>query len=256
VVHVSTKLFKRGAVLVAGALMTLGVVTTTAGSASAAPSPGVCTGGSILGGVYSSLTVNGDCTVDSGTVVVTGSVNVKPSGQLIAAFAGSNLQVKGNVTVGLGGLLVLGCNLSSFDCETAPGNATGQIGGKLTSNGGKALIIHSSTIKGVVSFTNGGAGCEEEEFSAFEDSNFGSTVSITKVNTCWLGFIRNQVAGSVTYNNNTSVDPSGNEIVGNRIGGDLKCMGNTPPPQAGFSNTAPNLVAGVRTGQCQSTSLP
>ena len=80
--HVGNKFFRRGAVLVAGALMTLGVATVSAGSASAAPSPGVCNGGSILGGVYSSLTVNGSCNVDSGTVIVTGNVTVKPESAL------------------------------------------------------------------------------------------------------------------------------------------------------------------------------
>jgi hypothetical protein len=253
--HVRSRLFKRGAVLVAGALMTLGVATVTAGSASAAPSPGVCNGGSILGGVYSSLTINGGCFVDSGTVIVTGNVTVKPGTFLGADYAGSNLQVVGNVTVGYEGGLILGCNLTSYDCYGSMGNATGQIGGKLTSNGAFELIIHSSTIKGAFSYTNGGLSCSGE-YSTFEDSNFGSTVSITKVKTCWMGFIRNQVKGTVTYNNNTTTDPDGNEIVSNKIGGDLKCMGNNPAPQAGDSSGGPNLVAGVRTGQCTSTSLP
>ena len=252
----NTRLLKRGALVVAGALVALGVGTAGAGSASAAPSPGVCNGGSILGGVYSSLTVNNKCNVDSGTVIVTGNVNVKPDAELFVDFAGSNLQVKGNVTVGAGGVLIMGCNLTSFDCETAPGNATGQIAGKLTSNGALGLVIHSSSIKGAFSYTNGGSGCELDEYSTFEDTNFGSTVSITKINTCWMGFIRNQVVGTVIYNNNTTDDPDGNEIVSNKIGGDLKCMGNNPAPQAGDSAGAANLVAGVRTGQCQSTSLP
>ena len=254
-VHVSRKLFKRGAVLVAGALMTLGVATATAGSASAAPSPGVCNGGSILGGVYSSLTVNGECGVDSGTVIVTGNVNVKPDAALYVDYAGSNLQVKGNVTVGTYGVLIMGCNLTSYDCYGAPGNATGQIAGKLTSNGGAELIIHSSTVKGALLFTNGGAHCLGD-YSTFEDSNFGSTVTITKITTCWMGFIRNQVVGTVIYNNNLTEDPDGNEIVSNKIGGDLRCQGNNPAPQAGDSAGAANLVAGVRTGQCQSTLLP
>ena len=94
------------------------------------------------------------------------------------------------------------------------------------------------------------------EYSTFEDSNFGSTVTITKFYTCWMGFIRNQVSGTVVYNNNSTELSDGNEIVSNKIGGDLKCTGNNPAPHAGDSGGGPNLVAGVRTGQCTSTSLP
>jgi hypothetical protein len=207
--------------------------------------------------VYTSLTINSDCTVDAGNVIVTGNVTVKSGGLLIADFSGSDLIVKGNVVVQPYAGLILGCNPNSSPCENnSNGTSHDSIGGKLTSNGGFVLIIHNTNVKGDVSFTNGGAGCSFGDFSTFEDSNFGGNVTINKVVTCWMGFIRNQVVGTVTYNNNATADPDGNEIVTNKIGGSLKCMGNNPPPQAGDSGGGPNLVAGTRTGQCQSTSLP
>jgi len=248
---------RRGAVIMAGAMVVLGLATVTAGSASAAPSPGVCNGGSILGGVYTSLTINGTCFLDSGNVIVTGNVTVKSGDILFADYSGSDLQVKGNVVVQSNAALILGCNPNSFPCYNNPyGTTHDSIGGKLTSNGGVELIIHNTNVKGDVSFTNGGALCSFGDYSTFEDSNFGGNVTINKVLTCWMGFIRNQVVGTVTYNNNATADLDGNEIVTNKIGGSLKCQGNNPPPQAGDSGGGPNLVAGTRTGQCTSTSLP
>lgn len=265
-VHVRSKLFKRGAVLVAGALMTLGVSAATAGSASAAPSAGVCNGGSIVGGVYSSLTINGICTADDGNVTVTGNVTIKTDEALIAAFSNSNVIVKGTLTVGNYADLVLGCEPDAFSCLDDMTNTLSNsvFVGKLIGNKAQSMIVHHASIKTDVKQSGGGGGyncnvdpiVEGPDYSTYEDTNVGGSVSITGVQTCWLGFFRNQVAGSVTYNNNFTYDPDGNEIATNKIAGNLKCSGNIPAPQSGDSGGGPNLVGGTRGGQCKSTSLP
>jgi hypothetical protein len=268
----NAKVYKRCAVLAAGALVALGVTTATAGSASAAPSNGVCNGGSILGGTYLNLTINGNCDLDSGTVNVTGNVTVKAGDVLWADFGGSDLHVIGNVTVASGASLILGCGPIDFSCENDPDPMSPtlmthhSIGGKLAAAGAADMVIHDNNIKGAVTYTNGGnGGCSflavpqqvsTPGFSAFEDNNVGGLVTINHISTCWMGFIRNQVKGTVTYSNVSTTLSDGNEIVSNKIGGDLKCVGNSPPPHVGDSSGGPNLVAGTRSGQCTSTSLP
>jgi hypothetical protein len=65
-----------------------------------------------------------------------------------------------------------------------------------------------------------------------------------------MGFIRNNVNGSVNLNDNTLVDEDGNEYVTNTIHGSLNCSGNDPAPQTGDSEGSPNNVTGAKTGQC------
>lgn len=259
-----------GSALAAAALTLAGFAI--ASPASAAPSPGVCTGGSILAGTYSSLTINGPCKIDKGTVNVTGNVSVKPANALYADYGGSDLHVKGNLTVGAGAVLTLGCAPTDLTCFNDPNPvhptfATHHsIGGKLTANGAFDVQINNSNIKGDVVYVGDGPihvcytlflpDVRPSGSSAFEDNDFGGTVTIKSVGACWMGFVRNRVANTVTYSNNSTTGLDGNVIAGNKIGGDLRCTGNTPAPQAGTAAGGPNLVAGVRTGQCQSTSLP
>jgi len=58
------------------------------------------------------------------------------------------------------------------------------------------------------------------------------------------------VNGSVNFNNNSVIDPDGNEVQTNTIHGNLNCSGNTPGPQMGDSGGSPNTVTGSKTGQC------
>jgi hypothetical protein len=67
-----------------------------------------------------------------------------------------------------------------------------------------------------------------------------------------MGFLRNQVNGSVNLNNNVLMDPDGNEYVTNVIHGSLNCAGNSPAAQVGDSQGEPNQVTGSTTGQCAS----
>jgi hypothetical protein len=65
-----------------------------------------------------------------------------------------------------------------------------------------------------------------------------------------MGFIRNDVHGSVSLNDNVLSDTDGNEYVTNTIHGSLHCSGNSPAPQVGDSEGEPNVVTGAVTGQC------
>jgi hypothetical protein len=42
------------------------------------------------------------------------------------------------------------------------------------------------------------------------------------------------------------------EVVTNTIYGDLECSGNSPAPQIGDSGGSPNIVFGLKLGQCAS----
>ena len=273
----TTSILARCAVLTVGAAATAVLVGAATSPATAAPSPGVCTSGSILAGTYSSLVVNGVCVVDAGMVNVTSGITIKPGAALFADYAASDLHVKGNVTVGNGAVLVLGCAPTNAACSNDPSPAHPtlathhSVGGKVTVSDGTLVRINSTNIKGDLAVVGGGNPCVTVSrapsagltdvggdlcVSAFEDNNVGGSVTIKNVSAGWIGFIRNQVVGTVTYAGNTSSSALGNEIVGNKVGGDLRCQNNLPAPQAGTAPGGPNLVAGTRTGQCAATSLP
>jgi hypothetical protein len=64
-------------------------------------------------------------------------------------------------------------------------------------------------------------------FTAWLRTRRGS-VTIDGYNGFWFGFIRNDVHGSVSLNNNMLLDEDGNEYVTNTIYGSLNCSGNSP----------------------------
>src|SRR5206468_5436676 len=99
-----------GAVLV----MVLSAVAAT-GVASAAPGNNyTCTGGSIPGGNYASITVTGFCDIVPEAVInVTGNINVAPGAVLDAQSVTSTITVGHNITAGAGSLLGLGCQPSN-----------------------------------------------------------------------------------------------------------------------------------------------
>jgi len=86
--------------------------------------------------------------------------------------------------------------------------------------------------------------------STYEDNAIGKNASITEVQTCWMGFIRNNVSGNVNYQNNVTADDDGNEVVTNTVARNLNCSGNSPAPQFGDSGGIPNTVSGHANGQC------
>jgi len=87
-------------------------------------------------------------------------------------------------------------------------------------------------------------------WNTLEDNQINGHVKINGYNGFWQGFIRNHVNGTVSFTNNTVLDPDGNEFVTNTIKGSLNCSGNSPAPQVGDSEGEPNVVSGSETGQC------
>jgi hypothetical protein len=87
-------------------------------------------------------------------------------------------------------------------------------------------------------------------WNTIEDSVINGSVNISGYNGFWQGFFRNTVNGSFTFNNNTVIDPDGNEIQTNTIHGSMNCSGNIPAPQSGDSGGSPNTATGHKNGQC------
>ena len=155
------------------------------------------------------------------------------------------MTIKGGLYVRAGATFVLGS-------EENPVH-TGTIRGGVHAVNAMSVQIHFSTISGGV-YIRGGSGPFGGPFdvtwNTLEDNVINGSVWMTGYNGFWEGFFRNTVHGSVNYNNNTLVDPDGNELQTNTIHGNLNCSGNNPAPQQGDSEGSPNVVTGQKTGQC------
>ncbi len=247
-----------------------GALQLVAPTASYAASGGTCSGGSVTAGSYSSLTITGPCTVDAGTVTVTHNLTVAPSGELIAAFGGSDVHVGGNLMVQSNGVLVLGCEPEAFVCFNDPDQAVGTlithdtIGQNLIAQGALAVIVHATTIgsNAVVQGGGGGVTCDSTipnsggspAYIDFEDSSFGGNAIIEGVQSCWAGFIRDSVARNVIYQGNTFADPDASELTTNTVQGNMICFGNSPQVQFGDSTGSPDIVGGHALGECKAVA--
>jgi hypothetical protein len=213
----------------------------------------VCSGGSIAPGFYDSITVTGFCTVPGGVVFVRGDLTIAPSAGLDAITAGT-LIVHGNLNVGVGGFLGLGCS-AGVGC---PFTTHDRVDGTLNASQPAALIVHAA-ILGSVSSVGGSAGinCDNDpsiggpDYLDFSNNSIYGDITVSGYTGCWFGFIHNTIRnGNVTLNNNTLADPDAMEVVTNIIFGNLACSGNSPAPHLGDSGGRPNVVFGVRSGQC------
>jgi len=206
-----------GASLIAGALLLC--VTAVA---NAAPSTTTCTD-FLAPGTYQRVVV--------------------PAGA--ACFSTGPVTIRNGLFVEAGATFVLGD-------EEHPGD-NGTISAGVHATNAANVQLHFVTINGGVDI-HGGAGPFGPPFdvtwNTIEDSQINGGVTIAGYNGFWMGFIRNNVNGSVNLNDNVLVDPDGNEYVTNTIHGSLNCQGNSPAPQVGDSEGAPNQVTGAKTGQC------
>ncbi len=172
-----------------------------------------------------------------------GAVTV-PAGATCIIAAGP-IRIRGGLYVGEGATFV-------FSSEDTP-DVTATISGGVRSSNAASVQIHFSTINGGVDL-QGGAGPFGGPFditwNTLEDNQINGSVTVNGYTGFWQGFIRNHVNGSVNFNNNTVLDPDGNELVTNTIHGSLSCWANTPAPQVGDSGGEDNLVTGAATGQC------
>lgn len=172
-----------------------------------------------------------------------GAVTV-PAGAICIVTAGP-ITIRGGLYVGEGATFV-------FSSEDTP-DVSATISGGVRSSNAASVQIHFSTINGGVDL-EGGAGPFGDPFdvtwNTLEDNRINGSVTVSGYTGFWQGFIRNTVNGSVNFNNNSVLDPDGNEFVTNTIHGRLSCSGNTPAPQVGDSGGEDNVVTGATTGQC------
>jgi hypothetical protein len=227
--------------------------------------PHICSGSLKKPGVLSGthkhgVVIKGACAVNAGKARVIGTLTLRPGSVLIAAFGlnhrthhgGSSLSVKGDVAVGRGATLVLGCkanpNGTGFPCVDDPNmnhptlTSAGAVTGNVTEKAPLGVIVHNSRIGGNVTETNGGGGtgCTPPKsgpfalfmspvFSDYEDTAVHGNLQVTGLRTCWLGVARDHVGGNLTFASNKLGDPDGIEILSNHIAKNLACRRNGHP---------------------------
>ncbi len=240
-----------------------------------------CAGGPIAAGTYESITVTGTCLIPSGTVRVRGDVSVKQGAAFLANFPAmgpgqpegdATLIVVGDLTVGRGAMVFLGCS-PAIGCVNTTSD---RIRGNVRADQPLGLLFHSNSIGGDISMRGGGGGVTctpsgifaqfgSPVYSTFEDNTIGGDVSIANYSSCWLGFIRNRSHGDVSIVNNQLADPDAIEILANNIAGDLNCRKNSfvwdsadlsPTGELWPRFQEPNTVHGERTGQCDKLQDP
>jgi hypothetical protein len=260
------------------------VATVPASARPAAHGSYTCAGGTVAPGTYANMKITGVCGMPAGNVVVQGNLDVAPGALLDAVAPGDPadaplvpavLTVAGNVSVGSGAVLIMGCSPFVI-CNQ--GVTYDSVGGNVSAKGALGVVIHSSSIGGNVDVNGGGGGAAggagsggcfdpsttpplwlEDPFLAgsgfpqytdLEDVTVGGNLRVTNVQTCWLGSLRDFVHGNVTFSNNQTSDPDGMEFLENVIGGNASCMANVPPVQFGDATASPNVIGHHATGQC------
>ncbi len=242
----------------------------------------------VLAGTYSGdVRIKGACVVNAGPAHVHGTLTLTEGSVLAAAFAlnvtngkaNSHLEVRGGIRVERGATLLLGCDPRGFPCLDDPNSnaptlsSADRVGGSITSQQPLGVVIHNITVGGNVVQVGGGGGVTctpsgvfatkfmQPVYSAYEDSTFDGSISISDVHSCWLGIASSSVKDSVRLNDNHLADPDAIEILSNHIGDDLACFDNTQhlwdSAEASFGQTTlfprasqPNSVEGKRLGQC------
>lgn len=250
-------------------------------------------GGIIPPGTYRSMRITGVCYMPAGTIVIRGDLRIAAGALLDAVTPGdpsagnpllpATLLVKGNVSVGAGAVLLLGCS-PNISCQEAI--TYDHVKGNLTADGALAVVLHSTAIDGDVSLRGGGGGnigpsclgsfatnpptpapvpplwaadpslangegpgMPVPVYSDVEDNAIGGDLSITGLHSCWLGTLRNRVGGNATFSHLSMGDPDAQEISQNLVGGNLTCRRNTPAVQFGEGGS-PNMVGGRASGEC------
>ena len=181
-----------------------------------------CTGGNVPPGTYNSMIITGVCYMPAGTVSIRGNLYILP-GDLLdgAATPGdptnnpnpilpATVLVGGNVYVGSGAVLALGCSPAG-GCH---GVDYDRIGGNVTATGAQGVLIQAVSIGGSVSVLGGGGGVlggppnsdgcfaapipapwandpalsdpnfGSPQYTDFEDSSIGGNLTVIGVQTC------------------------------------------------------------------------
>ncbi len=279
--------FLLGAALVLGGFTTVGA-TALGGGVAAASARSTCTGTltspGLLSGTYSNdVTVTGYCVVDGGPALIRGDLKLSPGSALNATYAlndvagegTSSLTVKGDVRVGSGATFAVGCEPNFSPCSDDPagesgGTLTGQnsISGDVTATNALAVIAHATTFRGDVRQQGGGGGLscnppssgvfsllQSPVFSDYEDNAISGDLSVTGLQSCWIGALRNTVKGDFTFSNSSFGDPDASEMLTNVVSGDLTCLNDNPVVEYGDSAGSPNRVGHHAVGQCSFNAM-
>lgn len=220
----------------------------------------VCPGGDVtaVSGEYHNLTITGNDYVDSSAMLtVTGNLTVAP-GACLDAFSLATVHVGGNVIVGNGATLGLGCSPGAlgppFDQAPCNGFTTNDtVGGNIIGNQPLSMYLTADTIGGNVISNGGGPGLTADSFVTFpiKENTIRGNLIVQGWQGGWIGALRNKVGGNLIFSRNVSVlDPDSSEVATNVVRHNLICMDNSPAAQLGDSGGTLNTVAGHRLAQC------
>jgi len=238
-------------------------VSAPAASAWEPGGPPICSSiGEPIEGSYQNLTITGNRWVGAGAELqVSGNLTI-PRGACLDAFTLGEVHVRGNIVVGSGAILALGCTLGSIGpgepCESQSTDDT--VGGSILAFHPLTMYLDGDTIGGSVVSVGGGPGATLSPYVNFpiKENNIGGNLLVSGWKGAWFGVLRNTVHHNVVLLNDVGVttspetgEPDSTEIATNTISGSLICFGNSPAAQLGDSGGSPNTVAGLKLGQCK-----
>lgn len=227
--------------------------------------------GLIQGTYHGTVDISGVCAQNGAPTTINGDLVLLPGSALNATFAfndkahnGSrtSLTVTGNVFVESGAALFLGCEAIHAPCSdssTLAGQDT--VLGSIASQSALGDVVHHSFVKGNVTQSNGGGGVncnptgvfadiQSPAYSTWEDVSIGGSFSLTGLQSCWFGVLRDTVHGNMSVAHNVLADPDANETFDNIVHGNLYCASNNPPVHYGDSGSSPNVVYGKAFQEC------
>jgi hypothetical protein len=259
-----------GSIAIAGALA---LPTGSAMAAAPGPAPHTCSGGSVGGGTYASLTITGFCDVVPGAVIdVVGNLTVAPGAFFDAQSSPSTITVGKSLTAGQDSIMGLGCQpfseshpdgspvtSSGHPCENDPtGHSVILVKGNLTTTNASLVLLNGITVNGNVSLDGSGS----RDLPAFipgddwsiKNNTVGGNLSASGITVDWLGVMRTQTGKNLTLTNITADDPGDPYamvfVVGNDAGWNLNCSGLAPGVSGGFNPMVHNTAGRNVTGQC------
>lgn len=243
--------------LIAIAATLVAGVSSAAGRSSAAP----CAGGTLDTGTYPGFTVTGTCAVpDGATVTIGGNLRIAAGATFDAKSLGQ-VTVDGNIVVGKGGRLELGCDLfAGSPCPESGEHAVDVVNGNVVANQPLTLRLNYVEVHGNVVSNGGGTGTDLFLNFPIKDNTIDGNLIIHGYRGGWLGVIRNHVHGNVDLSHIVSivqpgpvagVDTDSTEVQTNVIDGNLICHDNVPAAQVNPDHGGqPNSVGGRELGEC------
>ena len=239
------------------AVLTVAALGCSVGSAWGDPfaGPPICpSAGTPIAGAHNNVTITGNAYVpELTTLTVSGNLTLAP-GSCLDAFTLALVTVHGNVTVGNGAILALGCSPGAIGPEPPCEEETTEdyVGGNIFANSPWTLYLTAVDVEGNVVSRGGGPGPTFKPYVNFaiKENEIDGNLVLERWKGAWFGALRNFVGGNTIINGNIGANEDSTEIGTNLIFGNLACESNSPAAQFGDSGAEPNLVQGRTTGQC------